>query len=413
MLIRIFSVYIFLQAFLIYETSACTIFYVYKDGVILAGSNEDWKDPYTKMWFYPAEGDKQGWVKFGFGGGFPQAGMNESGLFWDATSGPYLGMPYSEEHKIFYDGALMQKVIEECSDISEALEVFEQYYCQDQYKAQYLLGDSSGHSIIVEGDDILYNEYSYQVLTNFYQSCPELGGYPCWRYDKAVEMLQGCENLTEYFAGTVLASTHQEGNYPTQYSIIFNLKARELLLFYYHNYHEFLSINLDEELDKGANSYNIPPLFLKIKLISPSNGDMISGASVTLQWKGLPANSYEVLFSEDPGFDDHKTYIAGSTSGVDHEKSVTPILLLSILIPGIFILRRRKILPSLLLICTFMLTSCNKADEESIVDNTVLFTKVISGLEPNTTYYWKISAAAENSANFRTETITYSFMTQN
>ena len=65
---------------------ACTIFYVSRDGVILAGNNEDWEDPSTKMWFFPPAGNKHGWIKFGFGSGFPQGGMNDQGLFWDATA---------------------------------------------------------------------------------------------------------------------------------------------------------------------------------------------------------------------------------------------------------------------------------------------------------------------------------------
>ncbi len=50
-----------------------------------------------------------------------------------------------KDNKIFA-GALMQKVIEECANIKEALEIFANYYCEDQYKAQYLIGDSLGNS---------------------------------------------------------------------------------------------------------------------------------------------------------------------------------------------------------------------------------------------------------------------------
>ncbi|MCK5764918.1 MAG: hypothetical protein KAH26_02990, partial [Bacteroidales bacterium] len=63
-----------LPALMISSSRACTVFYIYKDGRVLAASNEDWSDPNTKMWFYPASADSHGWVKFGFAGGFPQAG---------------------------------------------------------------------------------------------------------------------------------------------------------------------------------------------------------------------------------------------------------------------------------------------------------------------------------------------------
>ena len=128
------------------QVYSCTIFYIAKDNKIFAGNNEDWEDPYSKMWFYPPENNKHGWIKFGWGSGFPQGGLNDQGLFWDASSCAYLAMPVSEENKEIFAGALMQKVIEECANIEEALEIFANYYCEDQYKAQYLIGDSLGNS---------------------------------------------------------------------------------------------------------------------------------------------------------------------------------------------------------------------------------------------------------------------------
>lgn len=164
----------------------------------------------------------------------------------------------TETTKNFYPGPLMQKVIEQCKSVEEALNIFSQYYCEDQYTAQYLLGDTSGHSIIVEGEDISFNDFRIQVLTNFYQSHPELGGYPCWRYDKAIELLNENKNLNPYFAGIVLASTHQEGKYPTQYSNIYDLNNRKIYLFYYHNFEEYVTIDLRQELKRGYKSFNIP-----------------------------------------------------------------------------------------------------------------------------------------------------------
>jgi len=45
------------------QVHSCTIFYAVKDNKIFAGNNEDWKDPYSKMWFYPPENNKHGWIK--------------------------------------------------------------------------------------------------------------------------------------------------------------------------------------------------------------------------------------------------------------------------------------------------------------------------------------------------------------
>jgi len=41
---------------------------VAKGKIVLAGNNEDWKNPMTKIWFIPASNDKYGRVGVGFDG---------------------------------------------------------------------------------------------------------------------------------------------------------------------------------------------------------------------------------------------------------------------------------------------------------------------------------------------------------
>lgn len=388
----------------------CTIFYSSQNGIILAGNNEDWKDPNTKMWFYPSTDSTYGWVKFGFESGFPQGGMNDQGLFWDGTSNPYLAMPDAEANKILFDGPLMQKVITESASVMESLEIFNHYYCADQYRAQYLLGDSTGNSMIVEGDNVLFNENGFQVLTNFYQSYPDLGGYPCWRYETAVEHLQDCDSLTTWFAEMVLASTHQDGNYPTQYSNIYDLKNGIIYLFYYHNFEEYLVINLQDELEKGYKTYAIPKIFSKIKIQNP----LISDTKVTFKWKGLPDSQYEVLLSKNPDFT--KKLITNFNSFESNPtQSSIPVLILSFIfiLTFLILLRKQKtwyLIPLIFGVC--LLVNCDKEEttpEET--DNSVEFSKIIDGLEPESTYYWKIKALTGSTDHFFTETATQSFKT--
>ncbi len=391
---------------------SCTIFYVVKDNKILAGNNEDWEDPYSKMWFYPPENNKHGWIKFGWGSGFPQGGMSDQGLFWDASAGAYLAMPFSEGNKEKYSGPLMQKVIEGCANIEEALTVFAEYYCEDQYKAQYLVGDSSANSIIVEGDNIIPMDSNYQVLTNFYHSRHDLGGYPCWRYEIATQMLSGVNELTPYFAGSVLAATHQEGRYPTQYSSIYGLKNRHVYLFYYHNYEEFIKIDLVKELDEGYRSFDIPVLFSRVKLLSPADGDEMTSISVTFSWEGIPESSYEVIYSTVPEFTvDNSNYLIYSPPGLTNRTGFgcfLPGLLL--IIP--WIKRKRIIYPSMVVLFIVLFSfQCKKEETSTPEVQVVEMSETISNLLPNTTYYWKIKACTEGQDDFRSETITRSFNT--
>lgn len=397
---------------LVEKSDSCTIFYIEKDGIILAGNNEDWSNPASMMFFYPASNGEHGWVKFGWGSGFPQGGINDGGLFWDGTSGPYLEMPVSEADKTKLQIPIMQKIIEECGNIEEAKNVFNKFYCEDQYKAQYLIGDSNGNSIIVEGDNILDKENDYQVLTNFYQSNPELGGYPCWRYNKACEMLgELSAELNPYFIGSVLAFTHQEGKYPTQYSNIYDLKNGLIYLFHFHNYNEFVTINLSDELKKGAQTYNIPGLFSKISNMSTSVNKSEGEMSVVFSWSGLPQSSYEILYSASPDFFNYQSVNIKNFNPVS-EKNNYAFVYLFLLLP--FIKIKKKILVNFICVILFFSlcgAACNKESDE-IPDDTrlIIHTKTITGFETDKTYYWKIKAKTDILNNFYSESVTEHFI---
>lgn len=393
------------------KIESCTIFFIEKDGVVLAGNNEDWKDPASKIFFYPAKNGKNGWIKFGWGSGFPQGGMNDKGVFWDGTSGPHLAMPISEASKTKMATPIMQKVIEECGNIEDAETIFSQYFCEDQYKAQYLVGDSSGNSIIVEGDNILKKTKNYQVLTNFYQSNPDLGGSPCWRFDKACEMLDKTTNFTTYFAGSILASTHQEGKYPTQYSNIYDLKNGLIYLFYFHNYDEFITINLFEELKKGNRSYDIPNLFSKISNMSTSVNELNDETSIIFSWDGLPASNYELIYSASSDFSNYQK-VAVASRKPDSEKKNFAIVYLFFVLPFIK-LKRKIVVRFIALILFFSLcgTACNKNDDDIPEDQKLItHTKTVTGFEADKTYYWKIKAKTDILNNFYSESVTEHFI---
>lgn len=391
---------------------SCTVFYLKNDTVVLAGNNEDWLDPASKMWFYPPTVNAYGWIKFGWGSGFPQGGMNNQGLFWDATSGPHLEMPYSEANKVEYPGALMEKVIRECANVEEARAVFSAYYCQDQYRGQYLVGDAEFNSMIVEGDSIIAMQDNYLVLTNFYHSNPQLGGYPCWRYEIAMDLLSESENYTPHLVGTILSATHQEGNYPTQYSQIYDLIHCRIYLFYYHNFDEFIVINLREELNKGYRSYDIPNLFGKIKLLSPIEGEKISSTSAVISWEGKPGFNYELLYSTDPAFGVY-TSASGLPSCPAKGRNKGSVLMLAGLLLVIHVIKNRKPVSLILILSVLLVLNlrCEKGQHEDDEGQVALMSKTVSNLQPNSTYYWKIKATKSNQNGFQSETITRSFTT--
>ena len=386
----------------------CTIFYTAAGETPLGCANEDYNDPYTYMTVYPSEDGKLGWIKFSFGGGFPQAGMNEAGVFWDGASAPWLDMPNSVANKELYDGPLMQKVIEECSNCQEAQEVFSEYYCSDQFNAQYLIGDSSGVSMIIEGDDIVVNDGSYQVLTNFNVNHPEMGGYPCWRYDTAMEMLAEVEHDI-YQMGFILSATHQEGQYPTLYSNIFDLANRQIYVFFQHNFNEYLKVDLLAEIDAGYNRYQINEQFSGINYRYPEHNAIINSSTVEIAWQGWLRSSYELQYSTDPDFQEYESVVVNSAVAIPQEEAFFFPLLGSFLLLGINSFRKKKLLITLtvILLLSSFVFSCSFNDDEKI-NNVGTHRVTISDLGNGNTYYWRVLAEREGSS-FRTETTVFPF----
>lgn len=401
--------------FCYYQTGmpSCTVFFATDGAYILGGNNEDWSDPNTKLWFIPANNGNYGWIKFGFSGGFPQGGMNDQGVFWDATACTYLSMPYSEKHKEKFNSPLMQKVMEECASVDEAIIIFKNYYCEDLYRAQYLIGDKSGKSIIVEGDSVILIDGNYLVMTNFYHSHPELGGYPCWRYEKATEILKNSNSISECLFGYILSETHQEGKYPTQYSQIYNLKDDIIYLFHYHNYEEFINIKLSDELTKGYRDLQLPSLFSNIEILSPLDKQVLNSTSIKFSWNGNRTSHYELIYSEDSTFSEYESSILTLNN---HYENIVPIL--SSILFGIFFIlgiKRKfsfKILMAIGIISLFMILSCKDDVTASEDDDIIEFHQTINNLESNKTYYWKIVAYPAGVPDFNSETLVHSFKTE-
>ena len=235
---------------------ACTVFSAALNGIILAGNNEDWYDSNSKICFYPGETGKYGRFIFRDLYGFPQGGMNECGLFYDIAATPLLEIT-SSLSKIPINGrAILTKCLEECSTVKEVLKVFNQYNLQFMGKWQILFADSTGASMIIEGDEIIQKEKHYQAMTNFNQSLSD-PPYSCTRYNTAIEMLDSSKDISNNLFRDICDATHQVHDWYTQYSNVCDLKNGIIYLYLKYNFDDVTIIDLKKELQKGEQSYLI------------------------------------------------------------------------------------------------------------------------------------------------------------
>ena len=259
---------VFLFSGIIDTTSACTGFMAVDGSNVLMGNNEDWLYPDAYIWFYPGVGNVYGRMIISCNYPLPQnsnyftsfSGMNEMGLCYDIFLHPIMPV-LNSTYKPTYQGDLMAYCLQTCATVSEVLSVFDLYNLAFMDDIQYFVVDATGDAAIIEGDEIIAKEGDFQVVTNFLQSNPEHGWYPCWRYDMAVSMLENMTLLSRPYFRDICEATHQEGMYSTIYSNIFNLKNKLIDIYHYYNYNMVVTFNLSEELALGTHSYYLPGLF--------------------------------------------------------------------------------------------------------------------------------------------------------
>ena len=255
--------------------SACTGFTASNENLVLVGNNEDLSllaEPQLRI--IPPSENGYGQVVFYCRWPFPFdtgrygafGGLNDQGLFFDIYSTPYL-KPTNPLNKPTYTQDIFAYCIRTCATVDEVVDVFDSYYIPYMDEIQGFFVDRTGNAVIIEGDDVIYKQGNFQVVTNFLQSHPELGGCPCWRYETATSML---ESLTDFSVDNfrdICEAAHVEGiplpgfMLDTIYSNICDLNQGIMYLYFFHEYDHFVEIRLPDIFELGYQCYDVPSLF--------------------------------------------------------------------------------------------------------------------------------------------------------
>jgi len=310
------------------QVSACTGFTASKDENVLVGCNFDWsRDFNVYMNFFPVEEGKFGrilfdlwWPYSGFDYTLAIQGMNDQGLFVDTYMVPehtvdYSGAPFFEsDDPDYYDDALWAYCLAKCSTISEVLDIYNQYdqeWPDGISTGQLFFVDRNGDSLIIEDyDSMIFKEGDFQVITNFLQSQPELGGYPCWRYDTAVSMLENMSDLNVDYFTSICNATHGTSSV---FSNVYDLKQEKIWIHYYYNYNNVLEIDLNEELANGERRSYLGSLFEPEDNQPPDKPDAPTG-----EISGLPGEDFDYRASKTPDpNEDNIMYLFDWDDGTD------------------------------------------------------------------------------------------------
>lgn len=251
---------------------ACTIIMAAQGDKVLTGNNEDYKFPFTSVWFIPASDGEYGRMCFGFKftdyGLAACGGMNDQGLFIDGNGLDQRTGWKPEEGKERFPGIVEAYVLAHCASVDDVIAFFKEYNVGILSRGKFLAADKNGDSVVVEWSQgktqFLRKKGNYQISTNFVQSNYQPGSYPCHRYTLAEKIFSGADNYSVDLIRSILSATHFDGYRGTSitlYSYICDLGKGDVYIYNFHNFEDVVKLNIHQELKKGKKAYSIVSLF--------------------------------------------------------------------------------------------------------------------------------------------------------
>jgi hypothetical protein len=242
----------------------CTIVMAARNGLVLAGNNEDRNHPETFVQFIPASDEYFGRVIFGYDDAPIQGGMNDQGLFIDGNALAPTGYEADPDKPVFRFNVIMA-VLATCATCEDAEVFFRESNFPALNRARFPIADRTGASMVVEWGNgetqIVKSDTWYQIATNFVMSEAREGEYPCWRYNAADGMLSASDHLNVDLIRNVLERTHQESGSLTVYSNIYDLREGLIYTYLLGNFDQVVVMDLADELKKGGQRIALRELF--------------------------------------------------------------------------------------------------------------------------------------------------------
>jgi hypothetical protein len=256
------------------DSRGCTVFTISKGDKVFFGGNDDYINPDSYYWVDPGDSTRFGVIWIGTPDNVQQ-GVNEKGLAYDANGLPRVDVnPHNERTPVTGDYNIYPvRIMHECATVKEVIDWINTHQWHSYMHDQMQFADTTGDAVIISAGkdgEIAFTRKtsgdSFIVSTNFNVANPENGfSYPCWRYDKAGELLShlvekdGPINFQD--VTDVLNKVHDEGASWTIESMAADLKDGIVYLYFYHQFDKPLILNVREELSNPREAGPLSLLF--------------------------------------------------------------------------------------------------------------------------------------------------------
>jgi len=255
--------------------SGCSVITISKGGSVFFGGNDDFINPDQYYWVEPGDSSRYGVIWIGLPDN-PQQGVNEKGLAYDSNGLPRFEVnPHTERIPVkgeYYHNYIMQ-IMHECSTVTEVIEWANKHQRFPYMHDQLHFADKTGDAVIIsagkDGEMVFTRKTpgdGFLVSTNFNVANPaNASEYPCWRYDKANELLgkliEKGDPLNYNDITNVMDAVHQEGASWTIETLVADLVNDVIYLYYFYQYDNPVIINVKAELANPREAGPLSKLF--------------------------------------------------------------------------------------------------------------------------------------------------------
>lgn len=295
------------------DTRHCTVITVSQGDQVFFGGNDDYVNFDSTYWVDPGGPSSYGAIYFGEPSNVQQ-GFNEMGLAYDANGLPKASVRSHPGRKPVSGGYTSYpiKILQECATVAEVIAWVKEHQWHSAMHDQLHFADATGDAVVISagpdgrvaftrkpsGDEFL-------ISTNFNVANPSNGSYPCWRFDRAEELLsqiQGPGQLTVERVASVMDAVHVETpNGWTLYSVVADLPQRIVYIYFGFQYDAPLILNVAEEISRAPAPGSLSAKFPS-ETVSRANqafqrlrGRTTRCNAEALAWLGLVAVSLAAL----------------------------------------------------------------------------------------------------------------------
>jgi len=236
-----------------------------KNGRTFVGNNEDFLSPNNQFWFEVAGDKKFGVMYMGRLNNFAQGAINEAGLVFDGFANPELPIINIDGKIQMSIGKAIKNIMQSMSTAEEVKKYLETIDLSSLSSSMVVFVDKSGTYLIVEGDLLIIGEESEKAFSNFYYSqIKSVEDVDIPRFQEGQKFLNTTDGeATLDYCSNVMKSMKNVSSdlFSTQYSTVYDLTSLKIRVYLYHDFTEYVELDLIKELKKGSHKTMMVDLF--------------------------------------------------------------------------------------------------------------------------------------------------------